>query len=713
MAVRSAGPSTAGPIPSLEGRPFLVGRMDPHPPTRVASGSTPSAEQTTDVWALWAVFLRRRKWVIGLWSICIVAGLIACLLRRTEYEAEVILLLAQQPGQVSGLGQISAVGQFLGLTVGGDQLAHQDLLKGHDLIAQAAADVGLTLTPRQLKHLRTKKVRVRAPQGSTHLSLVVCHESPETAAALANRIAELHIEMRRSASQDEARAKAQYYQEQLARMLDDMRKTAESVYQYKTEHGIVDLPAEVTGAFTFLAQLQAQLDQAQAARLAAEEARQALRRQLAEKSPTRTESAVIARNPLVVQLEGALADLEVERAGATSTYGPEHETVKKLDGRIAEARKRLSEAVSTVMAQEVEAVDPVYTELLKRSAEAEVNVLAEGARQSALESVIAEIQGKLKDFPLHERELTALNRDQRLFTEAYVSLFQRYNELRLIEVVGSPGISVATWASPPDLPAPRRRILTMLLACIAGLIIGCVGAAVAEGLDRSVRSTEDAARSLSLPVLGTIPRAAKGNVLASKGLLPPELLEPLQALRTALCLRCGGPPGVVLVAGAEQGEGRTTLAVNLAALLVDAGWRVLVVDADMQSPAIHDAMGMAAGAGLSEVLSEAIEAEAAIEESHIPRLSVLQAGARPLDPLALLASPRAAATFGFLRGRFDAVIVDSPAARRSIAYMLLAPLSDQVILVARVGRTQLGEARKLAEDLARHGKPPVGVALQL
>jgi capsular exopolysaccharide synthesis family protein len=159
---------------------------------------------------------------------------------------------------------------------------------------------------------------------------------------------------------------------------------------------------------------------------------------------------------------------------------------------------------------------------------------------------------------------------------------------------------------------------------------------------------------------------------------------------------------VVQITSPSPGDGSTTLAANLAASIAQSGKRVLLIDADLRNPSLHKIFGVSNDAGLVSVVRGENDLPDAIQESEIPGLWLLPAGAPPVNPADLLASPRLPELLQHLREVYDVVLVDTPALLAATDAHVVATCADGVLLTIRIGngnRPKLERAREILGTL--------------
>jgi capsular exopolysaccharide synthesis family protein len=178
----------------------------------------------------------------------------------------------------------------------------------------------------------------------------------------------------------------------------------------------------------------------------------------------------------------------------------------------------------------------------------------------------------------------------------------------------------------------------------------------------------------------------------------------------------GAPPRVVLVTSALAGEGKTSVAANLAVSFAEINQRVLLVDADLRKPRLHEIFDVSNGWGLTNLLRsrDSIHTcpfESIARETIVPGLYVLPSG--PSVPVVanLLHSPRAPELLDRLRREFDTVVIDTPPVMQAADARVLGPMADGVVLVLRAGATTSDAARECADQIRDDGACLLGAVL--
>lgn len=289
------------------------------------------------------------------------------------------------------------------------------------------------------------------------------------------------------------------------------------------------------------------------------------------------------------------------------------------------------------------------------------------------------------------------------------------DRLRVDAALRTGGATIIEPASLPVDPVEPTPVRTLAIAVLVGVLVGTCMAFIVEHLDDKVRTDDDLLRIGASPVLAVVPIESKsaGRPVAATS-SDSVTAEAYRGLRTNLrFLALDRPTPVVQVTSSNAGEGKTTTATNLAVVLVQAGHRVVLVDADLRRPRVHEAFDVAQSPGLIDLLL-GDDGDQAIHEVEIApgeRLSVITSGAVPSNPGEALSSKRLDTLMKELASSFDFVLVDSPPVLPVADAIALSSAVDAVVVVAQAGRVTTHHVQATADRLAQVGAPVVGYVL--
>jgi len=281
-------------------------------------------------------------------------------------------------------------------------------------------------------------------------------------------------------------------------------------------------------------------------------------------------------------------------------------------------------------------------------------------------------------------------------------------------------VSVLDPAVQPTDAASPKLLLNVALGLILGTLLGLVIAFALASLDDTFKDAEDVEEVLHLPVLGTLGRlpeaAQKLGIYRLVMLLYPRsgAAEAFRTMRTNVEF-ADIDSGVrsLLVTSPASGDGKSTVAANLALAFAQAGRRTILVDADLRRPAIHDFFDLSNGYGLTSLIRspEVIELGQVLRVIDEPNLRVLTSGPLPPNPAELLGSNRMHSIVERLEAEADLVVFDSPPAGAVTDAAVISSLSDGTVLVVAAERTRRGAARSASEAVSRVGGHLLGVVL--
>lgn len=257
-----------------------------------------------------------------------------------------------------------------------------------------------------------------------------------------------------------------------------------------------------------------------------------------------------------------------------------------------------------------------------------------------------------------------------------------------------------------------RPALVLLAGALAGLLLGGGAAVVRHLLGRRLATAEEVTALLGARPLGVVAAHRRAAADVPAGLAEPTWTEGYRTTRDALGLVSpDGPPQVLLVTSAAQGEGKSTTSCHLALAMAAAGSRVLLVDADLRRPVVASRLGLEASVGLVDVLAGRLELQDAVQPSLHPGLSVLAAGRTPPDPGALLGSRQMRVLLDAARQQHDVVVVDAPPVLPVTDAGVLVGATDGALLVVRAGRTARAEVLEAQERLEQGSGRVLGTVL--
>lgn len=513
----------------------------------------------------------------------------------------------------------------------------------------------------------------------------------------------------------------------LSRQLDDMRVRLEHsedhLQGYAREAGLLFTSDEKTNVSEEkLSQVQEALSAAQTDRISKQS-----RWEMATSSPAEALPDIL-NDTTLRDYQVKLTDLQRQMAELRETYTPENPKVKRVQAQIAPVQAALERERSDILKR----IRNEYDESLRR----EKLLTADYASQRGIVTGEGE---KSIQYNILKREVDS-NR------QLYDAMLQQLKQASLASALRASNIRVVDPAKVPKRPYKPDVLLSSGLGLLSGLFLGAAFVVMRERADRSIQDPGETALYLNLPELGIIPSEAKGprvrlKIVANKELAegqPEEASVPAARQRVELATwqrkpsvvaesfratlvsilfsgENGNRPRVMVVTSSGMAEGKSTVVSNLGIAVAEVNHKVLLIDADLRKPRLHDIFGLKNDRGLSDLLrsKDAIDVlpEGIIQETSVPDLYVLTSGATTSAATSLLYSNRMPELLKRLRGEFETIFLDTPPMLQIPDARVLGRMVDRVILVVRSGKTTRDAAQAMYQRFAEDGTKMLGTIL--
>lgn len=275
-------------------------------------------------------------------------------------------------------------------------------------------------------------------------------------------------------------------------------------------------------------------------------------------------------------------------------------------------------------------------------------------------------------------------------------------------------VTVVTPAVESATPVEPKPVRNGLLGLGVGLMLGLLIVILKVRFDNRIRVSGDIEGLGGLTVIGDVPteESLKSAGVVDFGGGSNPAAEAYRRLRTNLSFaNVDDPIRKILVTSPNQGEGKTTTAINLAVSLAEAGSKVVLVDGDLRKPALASRLGCSQEVGFTDYLRGEATMADLVQPSGISRLDVLASGQLPPNSAELLGSQRARLAIAELQNHYDFVVVDSPPVLPVTDAAVLSQWVDGTLLIVRSGRTRSRELASAIDEVSAGQTPVVGVVL--
>ncbi len=705
------------------------------------AGALPALSTDLTMKDVAAVLRRRRGIVLSICLICVALAILKCVFSTRRYEG--VAAIQIQKDDSDALGLESALGtaeagasdaldynitlQTEARVLTSDTLAlrviHDDGLEANDDFTGIHAWLRSPswLTPwnkpliegpaipledapeRRRRALKTfsKHLTVQVEPGTRIINIAFLSTSPETAASVVNNLID-EFSNYNFTTRSQATAKVS---EWLKGQLDGIEKQANAsqakVLRIERENGLFAPDQGHNVVLTRLDELNHDVVTSEADRIMA----QAL------------EKAAATGNPEDVGLLTAAAS-GAASPGAVNTLAP----IQQLRAQETELKARLQQDsvkydrnYPLILQQEAQlssVQNSIQEEIVRIEKRAHNNVKISLSAENAARKSFETQRSLVQKLSAGAMEFVVAKEDADASRELLEDLKKKIENAKLLSGFRASNVTIVDPGRVPSLKHAKQPNIpiTMLAGFFCGLSLGCLTAFLVDSHDKGIYSADQIENLLGAPPFAVLPsfkahrswpmslpqlpsrarlKSSAGDaVRAAQRLVPLDsgstYAEALRSLRTSLMLsRSQQYPKVILLTSAQPAEGKSTTALHLATILGQQGRRVLVIDADLRRPTLHEKLDIPNDRGLSTMLSE-VDAPTALRSiDGRDDVWVLTAGPRPPYPAELLSSPRMQSLLQEWRANFDFILIDSPPSLAVTDAVLLSPLVDITLLIAR------------------------------
>jgi exopolysaccharide transport family protein len=587
---------------------------------------------------------------------------------------------------------------------------------------QSAEDVAKAAT---LDFLQQKRLKVTRQETTFLIDINVSSESPEKAAKIANAIADSYFYEQVHGKYDTNKIASSWLNGQIEELKARVLASDKAVETFRATNNLTiaqgetvndqqlsDLNGKLIEAHVQTAEARANFEQVE---------------NIAKKhaDPGTLDRAL--SSGVITQLRTQYADVAKNLADVSSKFGPQHPLVMNAKAQLREAQRLIDQEVQRIL----ESTRQAYQVVKSR----------EDALQKSLDN-LTQVSNESGEQQVHLRELQRQADANRTLYESFLA---RYKETNAQESLDLPDSRLISKADIPISPSFPKTMLIIALALIGGAGLGSGLAYAVDKFDRRVKSLRQAEEVSGVPTLAAMPligtrelanRANRGRQELSKydpsavRMLPAAMQPPLmryvldeptslfaesvRAVRLAIQRTARTEPvKTVMVSSSIDGEGKTTLAVNLALSLAAVGMRTILVEGDFRNPEMSRSLCPRASVGAIEVAAGSARFEQALLVDRATGLAVLPSPSRKkADGISeFVFSDAMSNMLEHLRRHFDYVIVDAPPLAPLVDARALAEAADRVVLAIRWDSTPRDVVAQALETLATSYDRVLGTVL--
>ncbi|HYK41193.1 MAG TPA: polysaccharide biosynthesis tyrosine autokinase [Thermoanaerobaculia bacterium] len=690
----------------------------------------------------WAIVVKRRRLI----ALCIAIGLlgaaVASILAKPSYKASAILSVEKDRGSpidIKSMDQ-SASGydpEYLPTQMRlmrSRQIAER-VVRRLNLVAVPDAgekksgffrkpgDTAVTANAAVTsKALKVQGMTDASQVRGTNLVEITCiADTPVLAANIANALADSYIDWNVEARFRSVDETSQFLSAQIQQLRADLDGREKQLLAYGRQKDIVASEPNANSTMQNLQTLNTDFATAVAERVAKEARYNEIRNAPPEAVVDMISSSSIG------QLRNEQARLEREYAEKLNLYKPEWPAMQQLKIQIDKGRQHLDAMIRETVNQARETARSDYQTAMRREA--------------SMKGVLGAQKSEAMNVNSNAVEYNNLRVEIETKKALLDNLLKRKGETDVMSGLRGDAVSnirLVDRALPPVSRFSPSYVKNGLIGLLAGVFSGIGLSFLLSFLDRSLRTADDVERYLQVPALGVIPSVGGSEARAlgysyKRGLSRGKKLEPAaedvlvellphrqprsliaeryRAFRTSLLMSRAGGLKSILITSAFSREGKTVTAVNLAVVLAQLGKRVLLVDADLHRPRLHEIFHVSNRIGLVSILAESLSPERAIIPTDIPDLFLVTAGPNTPNPSGLLSSEGMGAFLDLAGFNYDYLILDGPPVLPVADSLVVGHKTDGAVVCIRGGETPREDVARACAKLRRSGVRILGALL--
>jgi polysaccharide biosynthesis transport protein len=545
------------------------------------------------------------------------------------------------------------------------------------------------------------RVEVAQVGRSYVISLSFLSEDAAKAAKIANKMAQEYLVTQVEAKYDAAQRATEWLSKRIEELRGEVLEAEAKIVEYRTQNNLVDTNNSNNPVTLQFFQLNSQMALAQAERAGAE-ARLSQARSLLNSEGGLASAALVLNSPLMTSLRDQETQLIRRLSEMATVYGENHPQMVNTRAEIQSIRDKMQDEVQRIV-----------QDLANETAVAR-------AREQELTNHMARLQGDAARVDMAGVELSDLTREAETNRQLFQTFLTRFREIVEQQGLQEADAKILSAADRPSQPSHPKTALFTLIAFAASLVLGVLLVFVVERWDSDYgfRSADEIQAALGSRALALVPdlsrRETQGIPAEDYILQKPNsaFAEALQRIRTSLFLTDGEhPPKTILVTSSVPLEGKSTIAAALARQSARSGLKVILIDADLRRPRLHEVIGLANQHGLSEVLTGRANPEAAIKRDEKSGLDFLPAGVGVVSPPDLFRSSTMKILLEEMAAYYDLVIIDTPPVFAVSDSLTLSGIVDKSVYVIRWEQTPRNVALAGIRQMVEAGADIAGIVL--
>lgn len=443
-------------------------------------------------------------------------------------------------------------------------------------------------------------------------------------------------------------------------------------------------------------------------------------------------ASALSQNPRFQDLLNQRQKIQSQIEVTLARFTEDSPTVQRLRGQEQNINRLIAQETRLILGQSSPGVaqtsnivtfqDPLKVSLIGQLVTSGNQARALQARAAKVNQTENDLNQRLTELPAIVRQYNTLQQQLNIATQTLNQFLLQRETLRVEaaqkevpwEIISKPKLVTSPTNGKPIASRGKKATQTLMMGVVGGLFLGVLAALFLEKLKNVFITAQDLQDAIQDPFLGVIPAATQVDTHLANGRaekLANPFLDAFSSVYTNLrFLNSAKSVRSFVVSSVEAGDGKTIVALNLAQTAASMGQRVLLVDANLITPQIHNVLDLSNQRGLVDVLQQKLEVEDVLQQSPLDNnLSVLTTGVTQFGSTRLFASTEMYHLARRLEEMFDLVIYDTPAIQGLTDVNFLAAQTSGLLMVVGVNKTKRSNFNKTMASLKTYHLPVIGV----
>ncbi len=546
-------------------------------------------------------------------------------------------------------------------------------------------EAGEPLKPKDLK----KRLEVEIVGGTDVISLAYKDAAPFTASKVINTLMDVYIKQQIRSNQSETASADSFINNQIPKIETKLQTMESKLQSFYEKNQVVDLKEEKTVLVGDIGTLNRQISSV-GAQLQGTQAQTArLQNELGLDLKQAIAANQLGSTPTVQSILEQLTTTETELSQQRQRFNDNHPEVvslnEKKDALNSQLQGLVGKYVGTQVSEGLLQGSNLRENQLERFISLKIDELNQQTQLSSLYQYQQVYLNRAQQLPKLEKQEQELLREVESARKTYGTLLDNQQELELLINKQTGNAEVIELARVPE-EGTTGRLALMILGVLMGLFLSNLTAILLEMQDHTIKTIPEIKEKFAYQVLGIVPLDSlqdnQGGIVVQRepDSFASEIYRMIQTNLKFLSMK--RQPKVILMTSSVPGEGKSTVAANLAAAMAQLGRRVLIIDGDLRKSSQHQLWQVSNKVGIRDVITHKTPL-AKVVCQPMKQLDLLTAGTVAPNPLALLDSVEMSELVAMARKEYDLVVIDAPPLPVTADVLTLSKLVDGILFVTR------------------------------